>query len=198
MLKRLALIAVMVTGMAVSVQAENYVFDRAHSYIGFAVTHLGLSRVKGNFSDFNGTINYDPANPAKSAVEVTIQAASIDTKAEGRDKHLKSPDFFAVDSFPTLTFKSTAITPKTDKSFEVTGDLTMRGVTKPVTLTVEMVGAMDDPMMGKRLGFAASGKINRQDFGVSWSKTLDAGGLVVSNDVDLVLEVQAVVPKEKP
>lgn len=197
MLKRLALIAVMVTGMAVSVQAENYVFDRAHSHIGFAVTHLGLSRVKGNFSDFNGNINYDPANPAKSAVEVTIQAASIDTKAESRDKHLKSPDFFAVDSFPTLTFKSTSITPKNEKSFEVNGDLTMRGVTKPVTLTVEMVGAMDDPMMGKRLGFTASGKINRQDFGVAWSKTLDAGGLVVSNEVDLVLEVEAVVPKEK-
>lgn len=197
MLKRLALIAVMVTGMAVSVQAENYVFDRAHSYIGFAVTHLGLSRVKGNFSDFNGTINYDPANPANSTVEVTIQAASIDTKAEGRDKHLKSPDFFAVDSFPTLTFKSTSITPKNEKLFEVTGDLTMRGVTKPVTLTVEMVGAMEDPMMGKRLGFTASGKINRQDFGVAWSKTLDAGGLVVSNEVDLVLDIQAVVPKEK-
>lgn len=197
MLKRLALIAVMVTGMAVSVQAENYVFDRAHSYIGFAVTHLGLSRVKGNFSDFNGTINYDPANPANSTVEVTIQAASIDTKAEGRDKHLKSPDFFAVDSFPTLTFKSTSITPKNEKLFEVTGDLTMRGVTKSVTLTVEMVGAMEDPMMGKRLGFTASGKINRQDFGVAWSKTLDAGGLVVSNEVDLVLDIQAVVPKEK-
>ncbi|HWO57868.1 MAG TPA: YceI family protein [bacterium] len=197
MLKRLALIAVMVTGMAVSVQAENYVFDRAHSYIGFAVTHFGLSRVKGNFSDFNGTINYDPANPAKSMVEVTVQAASIDTKAESRDKHLKSPDFFAVDSFPTLTFKSTSITPKNEKSFEVTGDLTMRGVTKPVTLNVELVGAMEDPMMGKRLGFTASGRINRQDFGVAWNKTLDAGGLVVSNEVDLVLEVEAVVPKEK-
>ncbi len=198
MFKRVALAALLVVGLSLPALAENYKIDRSHSSVGFSVTHLGLSKVKGSFGQFSGDVVYDPADISKSSVEVTIDATTIDTRSEGRDKHLKSPDFFAADSFPTITFKSTSVTPKGPKNFEITGDLTMRGVTKPVTLAVEMVGSMDDPNMGKRLGFTASGRINRQDFGVSWSNTLDTGGLVVSNDVDIILEVQAVVPKEKP
>lgn len=198
MFKRLTLAALLVTTTSLTASAETYKLDRSHSYVGFSVTHLGLSKVKGNFGQFSGSMEYDAADVSKSVVEVTIEAASIDTKAEGRDKHLKSPDFFAADSFPTITFKSNAVTPKGPKNFDVTGDLTMRGVTKPVTLSVEMVGAMDDPNMGKRLGFTATGKINRQDYGVSWSRALDTGGLVVSDDVELILEVEAVVPKEDP
>lgn len=198
MIKRVALVAVLVAGLSLSAHAEQYKIDRAHSYVGFAVTHLGLSKVKGSFGQFEGTLEYDPADVSKSMVDVTIDATSIDTKAEGRDKHLKSPDFFAVDSFPTITFKSKSVTPKGPRNFDVTGDLTIRGITKPVTLTVEMIGAMDDPNMGKRLGFTATGKINRLDYDVKWNRTLDTGGLVVSDDVDLILEVEAVVPKEKP
>lgn len=198
MFKRFALVTLMIAGIALSANAETYKVDRGHSNVGFAVTHLGLSKVKGSFGDFNGSVQYDPADLSKSVVEVTIQAGSIDTKSEDRDKHLKSPDFFAADSFPTITFKSLKVTPKGEKAFELTGALTMHGVTKPVTLAVDIVGSVDDPMMGKRVGFSASGRINRQDFGVSWSKILDAGGLVVSNDVDILLEIEAVVPQEKP
>jgi polyisoprenoid-binding protein YceI len=182
----------LVAGLTVAVQAETYKIDRSHSSVGFSVTHLGLSKVKGSFGQFSGNV------VSKSAVDVTIDATSINTHSEGRDKHLKSGDFFAADSFPTITFKSVSVTPKGPKNFDVTGDLTLRGVTKPVTLAVELVGTMDDANMGKRAGFTASGTINRQDFGVNWNNTLDAGGLVVSNDVDILLEIETVVPKEKP
>lgn len=198
MFKRISLVAVLIAGLTVSASAAEYKIDRVHSNVGFAVTHLGVSKVKGNFGEFEGTVVFDPADVAKSSVEVTIDVNSVDTQAEGRDKHLKSPDFFAADSFPTITFKSTSVTPKDDKNFEVTGDLTMRGVTKPVTLAVEVVGLMNDPGMGQRAGFVAKGKLNRKDFGVNWSKTLDAGGLVVSDDVALEFDIQAVIPREKP
>ncbi len=198
MFKKLTLATLLVAGLSVAVHAETYKIDRSHSSVGFSVTHLGLSKVKGSFGQFSGNVEFDAADISKSAVDVTIDATSINTHSEGRDKHLKSGDFFAADSFPTITFKSVSVTPKGPKNFDVTGDLTLRGVTKPVTLAVELVGTMDDPNMGKRAGFTASGKFNRQDFGVNWNNTLDAGGLVVSNDVDILLEIETVVPKEKP
>lgn len=198
MFKRFTLATLTVASLTIVASAETYKIDRSHSSVGFSVTHLGLSKVKGSFGQFSGNVVFDPADVAKSVVDVTIDATSINTHSEGRDKHLKSGDFFAADSFPTITFKSVSVTPKGPKNFDVTGDLTLRGVTKPVTLAVELVGTMDDANMGKRAGFTASGKINRQDFGVNWNNTLDAGGLVVSNDVDILLEIETVVPKEKP
>lgn len=198
MFKRSALATLLVAGLALTANAETFKIDRGHSNVGFEVTHFGISKVKGGFSEFSGTIQFDPADVSKSSVEVTISAPSIDTKSEGRDRHLRSGDFFAADSFPVITFKSTKVTAKADKTFEVVGDLTMRGVTKPVTLNAELVGEFVHPERGKMLGFSAEGTFNRQDWGVTWNSTLETGGLVVSNDVDIVLDIEAIVVKEKP
>lgn len=197
MFKRIALVTCLIAGLTVAANAETFQIDRSHSNVGFSVSHLTVSRVKGSFSDFSGTIQYDPADVEKSSVEVEIKAYSITTGSEGRDRHLKSPDFFAVDSFPSLSFKSTKVTKKTDKTFEIVGDLTMRGVTKPVTLNAELIGVLDDPQMGKRLGFTATTRLNRQDYGVRYSDMLDSGGLVAGNDIDITLEVEAAPPRER-
>lgn len=197
MFRRIAFALSMIAGLALSANAETFQIDRSHSSVGFSVSHLTVSRVKGNFSDFSGTIQYDSADVSKSSVEIEIKAYSVTTGNEGRDRHLKSPDFFAVDSFPGLTFKSTKVTKKTDKTFEIVGDLTMRGVTKPVTLNAELIGVLNDPQMGKRLGFSATGRLNRQDFGVRYNDMLDSGGLVAGNDVDLLLEIEAAPPRER-
>jgi polyisoprenoid-binding protein YceI len=177
--------------------AEVYKFDKAHTNIGFSVRHMTISQVKGHFSDFSGSVDYNDPDPTKSAIELTIQTASISTDNERRDGHLKSPDFFAADSFPTITFKSTKIVSTGTDKYDVTGDLTMRGVTKPVTLSIEITGKIDDKMMGKRFGFTATGKLNRQDWGVSWSHTLDTGGLVAGNEITLLLDGEAAVPREQ-
>lgn len=197
MFRRIAFALSMIAGLALTANAETFQIDRSHSSVGFSVSHLTVSRVKGNFSDFSGTIQYDSADVSKSSVEIEIKAYSVTTGNEGRDRHLKSPDFFAVDSFPGLTFKSTKVTKKTDKTFEIVGDLTMRGVTKPVTLNAELIGVLNDPQMGKRLGFSATGRLNRQDFGVRYNDMLDSGGLVAGNDVDLLLEIEAAPPRER-
>ena len=197
MFKRIAFVAVMIAGLAGVANADTYNIDRSHSSVGFSVTHLMVARVKGNFSDFSGTIQYDPADITKSAVDVTIKAYSISTNSQGRDNDLKSANFFAVDSFPTASFKSTKITKLTDKTFEIDGDLTLRGVTKPVKLNAELVGMLDDPEMGKRMGFSATTKISRKDFGIGGDDALTSGGLVVSNDVDIMLEVEAAPPRER-
>jgi polyisoprenoid-binding protein YceI len=197
MFRKIALTASLIVAMALVANADTYQIDRTHSNIGFSVSHLTVSRVKGSFTDFSGTIQYDPADISKSSVEVEIKAYSVTTASEGRDRHLKSPDFFAVDSFPNLTFKSTKVTKKTDKTFEIVGDLTMRGVTKPVTLNAELIGMLEDPQMGKRLGFTATGRINRQEFGVRYNDMLDSGGLVAGNEIDILLEVEAAPPRER-
>lgn len=197
MFKRYALTALLIAGSVLTANAETYQIDPGHSSVGFSVSHLTISRVKGTFGEFSGTIAFDSADVSKSSVDVTIQAGSIDTKSENRDGHLKSPDFFAADSFPTITFKSTAVAPGANGGFKVTGDLTMRGVTKPITLAVTTLGLIDHPKMGKKAGFTATGTVNRQDFGVSWGGMLEGGGLMVGNDVSLDIEIEAGVPREK-
>lgn len=177
--------------MSTTLLANNWEIDKAHTSIGFQVRHMVVAKVNGKFNSFSGTIkNFDGTDFSKAVVEVNIDPKSIDTDNERRDGHLRSADFFAADSLPEMKFVSTKITPKGDKQFEMVGDLTMRGVTKPVTLTGEFLGAiaMKD---GSKAGFSASGKINRQDWGVSWKKTMEAGELVVSDNVDLVLEIEA-------
>lgn len=181
-------VAAMLT--STSLFAQTWEIDRTHSSVGFNVTHMVISKVKGQFNTFSGTINFDGKDFSAASVDVTIDPKSIDTSNERRDGHLKSPDFFAADSLPEMKFKSTKITALGDNKFQMVGDLTMRGVTKPVTLNGEFRGtvAMKE---GAKAGFSASGKINRQDWGVSWSRSLDAGGLVVSDDVEIVLEIEA-------
>ena len=189
-MNRLATILVAAMLTSTSVFADTWEIDKVHSNIGFQVTHMVISRVKGQFNSFSGAINFDGKDFAVASVEVTIDPKTIDTGNERRDGHLKSPDFFAADSLPEMKFKSTKITGQGDNKFQMVGDLTMRGVTKPVTLICEFRGtvAMKE---GAKAGFSASGKINRQDWGVSWSKSLDAGGLVVSDEVEIMLEIEA-------
>lgn len=189
-MNRTATIVVAAMLISSSLFAQTWEIDRTHSSVGFNVTHMVISKVKGQFNTFSGTINFDGKDFSAASVDVTIDPKSIDTSNERRDGHLKSPDFFAADSLPEMKFKSTKITGLGDNKFQMTGDLTMRGVTKPVTLNGEFRGtvAMKD---GAKAGFSAAGKINRQDWGVSWSKSLDAGGLVVSDDVEIVLEIEA-------
>ncbi|PWB75555.1 hypothetical protein C3F09_01965 [candidate division GN15 bacterium] len=190
-MKKLASTIVGVAALAGVSQAEVWNVDPAHTSIGFTVRHLVVTKVRGQFTDFAGEINWDGKDLTKGSVNFTVQAKSINTDIPKRDDHLRSADFLAVDSFPTLTFKSTKIVPGSGDNFKMTGDLTIRGVTKEVTFDCTNNGTVS-AFGGTRAGFSATATINRQDFGVSWSKALDNGGLVAGNDVNLDIEVEAV------
>lgn len=172
-----------------------YHIDPKHSDAQFAVTHLMISTVRGEFHGVNGTVVYDDADPSKSSVEATIDATTVDTREPDRDKHLKSPDFFDVADHPTMTFKSTKVESDGSGKLKVTGDLTIRGVTKTSVLEITVPKpAIKDPWGLQRTGISGTTKINRQDFGVAWNKKLDTGGVVVGDDVDITLDVEMVVP----
>jgi polyisoprenoid-binding protein YceI len=171
--------------------AEKFTLDASHSTVEFAVRHMVLSTVKGQFSDISGTILYDENDLSRSSIEVVIKVASINTNNAKRDDHLKSPDFFDAGTFPEITFKSTKIE-KTGDSYLLTGTLTMRNVTKEISFPFEVTGRLTDPWGNIRMGAEASLKINRQDYGISWSKTLDGGGLVVGDEVKIGLSVEAI------
>ncbi len=164
--------------------------DPGHSSVEFVTRHL-LSRVRGRFTDFAGTIEVG-ANPADSAAEVTIQAASIDTNHEERDAHLRNPDFLDVERYPTVAFRSSRVR-LFDGTLRLDGDLTIRDVTKPVSLEVEYLGWSDDPWGGKRGAFSARTEVNRDDFGVNWNIALETGGLLVGKRVQIELEIEAVL-----
>jgi len=183
------------TLFSLAVGGEKYNVDVAHSSIGFSVKHLVISNTKGEFKDFSGVINYDAEDISKSSVEITINTASIDTDDAKRDGHLKSPDFLDVEKHKTITFKSTKIQ-KTDAGFVAVGNLTIRDITKEVKLPFTLTGPIKDPWGYNRLGVEASLTIDRHDFGVSWSKTLDNGGLVVGNDVKISLDIECIQAKE--
>ena len=168
-----------------------WAIDAGHSNVEFAVKHLMISTVRGRFPDVAGTVLLDAESQSKSAVEVTVNVASIDTRQEQRDEHLRSADFFDVANFPILTFKSTSIRRDGD-SFLVDGDLTIRGVTKPVTLRATEEGRTRDPWGGERIGFSASTKVNRRDFGLTWNQVLEAGGFAVGDEVKITLDVELV------
>ena len=174
--------------------ADKYTIDRTHSSIGFGVRHMVVSKVKGEFNEFAGTILYDDKDITKSGVEVTIKTATIDTKDAKRDEHLKSPDFFDAPKHPEISFKSKRIE-KMEDGYVAVGDLTMRGVTKEIRIPFTIAGMVTDPYGNTRLGLSARTKVNRQDYGVSWSKELDSGGLVVSDDVEIEIEIEAVKAK---
>lgn len=199
MTKRLSVSIVVLLALALSIpaQAATWQVDPVHSAVYFKVSHLVISKVKGQFGEFSGTIDFDGKNFKDASVEFTVQSASIDTDNEKRDEHLKSADFFAVDSFPTFTFVSKSVTEPNDGKFTLTGDLTLRGVTKEVTFDCEFNGTVQDPWGNTRAGFSAETTINRQDFGVDWSQTLDAGGLVVGDEVEIMLEIESVQQQEK-
>lgn len=166
-----------------------YKLDTAHTQIQFKVKHLGISTVTGKFNEFDGSFDLDPNNLSSLEANATIKTASIDTANSGRDDHLRSPDFFDAETHPEIKFVSTKVEDLGNEKLRVHGDLTIRDVTKPIVLEGQFTGAVD--FMGThRAGFTAAGKINRKDFGVSWNKVLDTGGLVVSDEVVIVLEIQ--------
>jgi polyisoprenoid-binding protein YceI len=169
----------------------DYSFDLAHTTFGFAARHAMVARVRGKFGDFGGEIHLDFDDPSKSSVSVEIQVASIDTGNSQRDDHLRSNDFFAMDQYPTITFTTTSIVPADPSTYHVTGELTIRGVTKEIEFDSEFTGAVKDPWGNTRVGFAGALVINRKDWGVSWNLALEAGGITVSEKVTLEFDIAA-------
>jgi polyisoprenoid-binding protein YceI len=168
-----------------------YEIDPAHSNASFSVKHLMVTNVRGEFGKVEGKVEWDATNPAKSTVEATIDASTLTTREEKRDQHLKSPDFFDVANHPKITFKSTKVEAAGKGHYKITGDLTIRGNTKPVVLDVEgPTPEIKDPQGNTKVGASATTKINRQDFGVSWNKNLDTGGVVVGDDVAIQIDVE--------
>ena len=192
--RNLSFLAVAALAAAPTFAADTWTIDKAHSEALFTIKHL-VSRVTGRFNDFSGTVNTDAANPAASTVEFSINAASIDTSDAKRDEHLRSPDFFETAKFPTITFKSSKVTPAGANKYQVEGTLTLHGVSKQVTLPVEFLGFVKDPWGNDRAGFAIETTLNRKDFGVVWNKALDAGGFVLGDDVKVVINLEAVKKK---
>ncbi len=170
--------------------ASEYKIDSSHSNVGFIARHL-VSKVNGEFKEFDGTFSFDANKPEDSKVTAKVTVASINTNEKKRDQHLLSDDFFSQKKFPTVTFVSTQVIPNGDKKYKMNGNLTMHGNTKPVTFDVEFLGETDDPWGGHRAGFSATTQINRKDFGINWNKALDKGGFVLGDEVVINLNVEA-------
>ena len=172
--------------------ADVYTIDPAHSSLGFAAKHLMVSTVTGEFTGYSGTVQFDPTDPAKTEVSVTIEVKSIDTRVPDRDKHLKGTDFFDAETFPQITFKSTGVTEvKMKNGYVILGDLTMHGVTQKISIPATIEGPIKSPFGTEVIGVSAEFTINRQDYGISYNKQLDNGGWMVSNDVKISVNLEA-------
>ncbi|HEX8492137.1 MAG TPA: YceI family protein [Pyrinomonadaceae bacterium] len=182
----------------VPIPGGEYKIDPAHSIVGFAIRHFEINWVEGRFKDFVGTIRYDDSDITKSSVEFTAKIASIDTGVEARDKHLRTADFFDAEKYPEMSFKSTRIERKSKDRYVLHGDFTLKGVTKPVALSFNVTGAIKDPRGNMRFGISAQTKINRRDYGITWGKALEGGGLDVGNEVTIDLQLEALKPAPKP
>jgi polyisoprenoid-binding protein YceI len=169
-----------------------YALDASHTRIGFVARHAMVTKVRGSFNEFEGTATVDGADPSRSSVSVTIKAASIDTRNEQRDGHLRSNDFLDLEKYPEITFVSTAVEPIDESTFRVTGDLTIKDVTKPVSVDFTYEGVAKDPFGNLRIGFEGSVVINRKDYGVTWNAALETGGVLVSDKITLEFEVSAI------
>jgi len=181
----------LVLGASASALASDWDIDPAHSRVGFGVKHMMLSTVHGTFTKYTGAIALDDKDIAKSTAHIEIDAASIDTANAKRDEHLKSPDFFDTAHFPKITFDSTKVEKRGADGLNIAGNLTIKNVTKPVVLTVSgLTGEVKDPWGGIRRGASAQAKINRKDFGLTWNKTLETGGVVVGDEITIDLEVE--------
>jgi polyisoprenoid-binding protein YceI len=176
----------------------DYRIDPAHSIIGFAIRHLEINWVEGRFKEFTGTIHYDDTDITKSSVEFTAKVESIDTGIEPRNKHLRTADFFEVEKYPEMTFKSTRVERKGKNGGILHGDFTLKGVTKQVALPFTITGAIKDGQGNTRFGVDAQTTINRRDYGISWGKPLSGGGIDVGNEVNIRLQLEAVKPAPKP
>ena len=195
--KTLTAAALLLGAASLASATDAFSIDSRHSEAMFRVRHF-MTKVSGKFADVSGIVNIDKANPAASSVNVAIKTATIDTGVADRDKHLRSVDFFDVEKFPEITFKSTKIAPTSRKDvYDVTGDFTMHGVTKQITLPVEVLGWQNGPK-ADRVGFSLSTTVNRKDYGVIWNRALDNGGYMLGDDVEVNIAVEAVRPKEAP
>jgi polyisoprenoid-binding protein YceI len=181
---------IMSTATITATPARTFTIDQSHSEVAFQVRHL-LSRVRGRFSEFAGTITFDPARPEAASVNVQIQSASIDTSEPKRDAHLKSDDFFAAATFPTLSFLSTGVVSKGKNQFAVEGDLTIRDITRRIVLPVSFLGSARDPWGNEKVAFEAEITINRKEYGLNWNAALETGGFLVGDDVKVSLAIQA-------
>jgi polyisoprenoid-binding protein YceI len=181
--------------LVVHAEQARWNLDPEHSTIEFRVTHMVVSKTTGRFTDYTGFIDMDAETGTVTAMEATVKAGSVNTSHEKRDTHIRNADFLDVEHYPTMTFKMKSYK-KTAESFTAVGDLTLRGVTKEVTLVGRYNGATKDPWGNTRAGFSAEGKLNRKDFGMVWNKTLDSGGLVVGDEVQIRLEIECI--KAKP
>jgi polyisoprenoid-binding protein YceI len=176
-----------------NLEKSKWVIDPSHSEIAFRVKHLMITNVKGVFKEFTGSATTTGNDFATADVEFSAKSASVDTGAPDRDNHLKSADFFEAEKFPALTFKGTSVKTGEEKgNFILNGDLTIRGITKPVKLNVEFSGTMKDPWGNQKAGYSVTGKINRKEWGLNWNAALEAGGVLVSDDVNIICDVQLV------
>jgi polyisoprenoid-binding protein YceI len=177
--------------------AEVYDIDPSHSSVGFKIKHLGIATVAGRFTEFKGTVTLPKRESSAAKVEAVLSAASIDTGIADRDKHLRGPDFFDTEKFPEIRFASTKISPMKGDKFVMEGDLTMHGVTKKVKLDAVFGGEAKDPWGGRRAACSATGSLDRRDFGLTWNKLLETGGLVVGEKVWIAIEIEGVLRAEK-
>ena len=170
----------------------DYTIDPIHSSIAFSARHAMVTKVRGTFDEFDGHVHLDAAEPSKSSAKVTIKVASIDTRNADRDAHLRTNDFFAMDEYPEIIFETTSVEPVDDTTFRVTGDLTIRGVTRPVTFDLDYNGSAIDPFGNRRVGFEGSVQVNRKDWGITWNAPLELGGVIVSDKVTLEFDISAI------
>jgi polyisoprenoid-binding protein YceI len=194
-MKNMVLILSALVLCAGAVGAQTWKPDPPHSRVRFSVTHMLIAEVDGRFTQFDVTLNQGKEDFAGSTVEVIIKTASITTENENRDKHLRSDDFFNAEKYPEITFKSTSFEKTGDKTYKITGDLTIRDVTKNITLDAKYLGSVTDARGNTRVAFRATTTINRFDFGVKWDRKLDVGGLVVSENVDIMLNLELMKQK---
>jgi polyisoprenoid-binding protein YceI len=182
----------------VPITGGEYRIDPAHSTIGFAIRHYEINWVSGRFKDFSGTIRYDEQDVTKSSVEFTAKVESIDTGVAARDNHLRNADFFEVAKYPELSFKSTRVERKGKNGYVLHGDFTMKGVTKQIAIPFTVAGAIKDPRGNTRFGISAQTKIDRRDYGITWGKALEGGGLDLGNEVSIDLQLEAVKAAPRP
>jgi len=195
MIRKLSLTVTAAVLAASPLLADTYVIDKSHSEAGFQVRHL-MSKVRGHFNDYAGTITVDPAKPETASVEFTIKAATIDTANANRDKDLIGANFFEVEKFPDITFKSSKVKATGKDKYDVTGTLTIHGVAKEVTLPVQFLGFAKDPWGNDRAGFSIDTTLNRKDFGIVWNKTLDSGGTLLGDEVWVSINLETTKKKE--
>jgi polyisoprenoid-binding protein YceI len=170
----------------------DYSIDSAHSTIGFTVRHAMVTNVKGKFDDFSGSLHLDGGDPSASTASIDVKMDSIDTGSEDRDGHLKSADFFKIEEFPTMTFRSTKAEALGDEDYRITGDLTILGTTKPLTIDLEFNGAAKDPFGNERVGFEGKAEIKRSEWGLTWNAALETGGVLISDKIKLTFDISAI------